>query len=65
MTLNFSNKKIIKEKQSMKKVSKSQLLNLGVFALSIAGMLLSSKAQDAEIKELKEEIKLEIKQEKE
>lgn len=49
----------------MGKMSKSQLFNLAVGVLTIAGMVLSSKAQDAEMKELKEEIKLELKQEKE
>jgi len=49
----------------MKQISKSQLLNFGVTALALLGMFLSSKAHDTEMCELKEEIKLEIRQEKE
>lgn len=49
----------------MNKINKSQLLNLGVGILTIVGMVLSSKAHDAELNELKGEIKTELKQEKE
>ena len=48
----------------MNKISKSQLFNLGVAVATIIGMVLTSKAQDAEIKELKEEIKAEMKLER-
>lgn len=63
MTLSFSNK--IKRRKTVMKMSKSQILNLAVGALTLLGMYLGSKAQDAEIKELKAEIKAEIKEEKE
>lgn len=46
----------------MLKLSKSQLFNLGVAAATILGMVLGSKAQDAEIQELKAEIKADMKQ---
>lgn len=49
----------------MNKFSKSQLFNLGVAVLTLATMFLTSKAQEAEIKEIKAEIIAEIKQEKE
>lgn len=49
----------------MNKISKSQLLNLGVAALTLLTMVLTSKAQEAEIKEIKAELKAELKQEKE
>lgn len=46
----------------MVNLSKSQWLNLGVGVLTILGMVIGSKAQDAEIKELKKEIMSEIKE---
>lgn len=49
----------------MSKISKSQLLNLGVAVLTIAGMVLGSRAQEAELNELKDEIKMELRKEKE
>lgn len=49
----------------MKKVSKAQLLNFGVTALALVGMFLSSKAHDRELLELKDEIKSELREEKE
>ena len=62
VTLNFYNKKLYrkKEKTVMVNLSKSQWLNLGVGVLTILGMVIGSKAQDAEIKELKQEIMSEI-----
>lgn len=49
----------------MKKINKSQLLNLAVMGVTLLGMVLSSKAQEQEMQDLKNEIKLEIKQENE
>lgn len=47
------------------KFTKSQLLNTAVMVVTIAGMVLTSKAQEQDMKDLKEEIKKEIKEEKE
>lgn len=49
----------------MGKMSKSMLFNLCAGALTILGMILSSKAQEEEIEEIKQELRLEMKQEKE
>lgn len=50
----------------MKKMfTKSQLLNLAVMGVTILGMVLTSKAQDQDMKDLKSEIKKEIKEEQE
>lgn len=49
----------------MKRTTKTQLLNLGVTLLTLAGMYLSNKVHDREMRELKDEIKLELIQEKE
>ena len=49
----------------MNKISKSQLFNFGVTVLSIVGMFLASKAHDSEMEELKEEIKSELRKERE
>jgi thiamine monophosphate synthase len=45
------------------KVTASQLLNVGVTVISVIGMILTAKAQEAERKELKAEIKAELQQE--
>jgi hypothetical protein len=66
VALSFSNKKKIKkEKTVMKKPSTSQLLNVGVTVITLLGMFLSSKAHDKEMSELKDDIKSELKEEKE
>lgn len=48
----------------MKKFTTSQLLNLAVTGLTLLGMVLGSMAQEREMQELKEEIKMELKEEK-
>lgn len=65
MPLSFAYIFIKKEKENhMKKPTTTQLLNLAVTGLTLLGMVLSSKAQEHEMQELKEEIKMELKEEK-
>lgn len=49
----------------MKKNVTTQLLNIVMVGVTILGMVLSNKVQEREMKELKEELRLELKNEKE
>ena len=46
----------------MNKFSKSQIFNLAAAVITIIGMVVTSKAQESELEEMKEELRLEMKQ---
>lgn len=47
------------------KINKQQLFTMASVAITMIGMFVSNKAQEEELREMKEQIKLELREEKE